>query len=820
MKELIGLTLKNYTVIKNIDKGGFGEVYLAHQTNVEREVIIKKILPQHANQPDFIRRFEQEANLVARLEHFHIVPLYDFWRDQDGAYLVMRYMRGGSLKELLEQSPLSLESCALLVDQISSALFFAHQHQVVHRDIKPGNLLMDDDGNAFLADFGIAKDLQKPGENETSKDAVVGTLDYLSPEQARGEIVSPRSDIYSLSVVVYEILEGKHPFHEFSRIERLFKHINDPLPYIETLSDDIRDDVNDVIQKASAKDPTMRYASVLEFATELRSSFALEQPTLPVEAYLTNREHEVLQCLVDGLSNKEIAEKLFIAVGTVRDYNHKLFKKLGVKNRVQAAMVAIDMSLLGQKTGDNSSFVPIPISTASEPINPYKGLHAFNEGDQVDFFGRDDLIQKLLLRLQQKHDFFRFLSVVGPSGSGKSSLVKAGLIPAIRNKALPDSDDWFIIDMLPDRHPLDTLETSLIRIATNPHAQLREQLLRDNRGLIRVADIVLPSDNSELLIVIDQFEEVFTLVEDESERQQFLALLRTAVSEVRSRVRVIVTLRADYYDRPLHYAEFGELIRSRMETVLPLTAQGLERAVRGPAERVGVTFEQGLVEQIISAINYQSGALPLLQYALTELFDRREGRLLTHNAYQEIGGAVGALANRAEKIYLEMGEYEQSLMRQLFLRLVTLGEGAEDTRRRTNLSELLSLTENSDLMEEIIDSFAGYRLLSLDHDIETRQPTVEVAHEAILREWDRLRQWLNESRADIRQERILSTAAHDWDEHNRDASYLLRGSRLEQFETWVQSSQLTLTPLERDFYSDKFSPTCIRCRSRTLTYYP
>lgn len=317
--------------------------------------------------------------------------------------------------------------------------------------------------------------------------------------------------------------------------------------------------------------------------------------------------------------------------------------------------------------------------------------------------------------------------------------------------------------------------------------------------MLRVADIILPGDDSELVLIVDQFEEVFTLVDDEAARQKFLDLLRTAVSDVRSRVRVIITLRADYYDRPLHYAEFGDMLRLRMETVLPLTAKGLERAIRGPAERAGVIFEQGVVEQIVSDINYQAGALPLLQYALTELFDRREGRQITHKSYHQIGGAVGALANRASEIYQSLTVEGQELTRQMFLRLVTLGEGAEDTRRRASQVELLSLANNADLMEEIIDQFAAYRLFSLDHDPETRLPTVEVAHEAILREWDTLRQWLNESREDIRQERALARSAEDWQAHHREPSYLLHGSRLQQVETWQQTTELILTPLERNF---------------------
>lgn len=805
-----GTVIEGYKLEERVGSGGFGAVYRARQTTIGREVAIKIILPGFANNPDFIRRFESEAQLIARLEHPHITPLHDYWRNPDGAYLVMRYLRGGSVRDSLQDRRYELHDASHLLDQIASALDFAHRNAVIHRDIKPGNILLDEDGNAYLADFGIAKDLAGLSNNQTQADAVVGSLDYISPEQARSEPVTPRTDIYSLGVTLYEMITGEHPFHNTSTIERLYKHINDPLPQIVNLPADYRDVINDIIQKATAKDPEHRYPDVLALAVAFREAVGRgeTQRDGSIVEQLTMREQEILSMIAQGMSNGEIAAELVVTMATVKWHVTQLYKKLGVRSRVQAIVRARELNLV--VTGDTSDALPYsgqPATAISlpEPENPYKGLHAFQTTDSRDFFGRDDLTQKLLNQMQENDPYKRFLAIVGPSGSGKSSLVKAGLIPALWKGSLPDSEKWFVVDMIPSSHPLDKLETALVRVAANQAGNLREQLQRDDRGLLRVADIILPGDDTELVIVVDQFEEVFTLVEDEASRQHFLDLIRVAVSDVRSRVRVIVTLRADYYDRPLHYPEFGELVRNRMETVLPLTAKGLERAIRGPAERVGVTFEQGLVEHIVSAMNYQAGALPLLQYALTELFDRREGRILTNDAYQQIGGAVGALANRADEIFHSLTNEAQALARQMFMRLVTLGEGAEDTRRRATQLELLSLTDSIDLMEEIIDQFAAYRLLSLDHDPETRQPTVEVAHEAILREWDTLRQWLNESRDDIRQERLVSRAADEWEQHNRDDSYLLRGARLEQAEKWQQSTELVLTPLERTFINSSIS---------------
>ena len=310
----------------------------------------------------------------------------------------------------------------------------------------------------------------------------------------------------------------------------------------------------------------------------------------------------------------------------------------------------------------------------------------------------------------------RFLAVVGPSGSGKSSIVRAGLLPALSAGQVSGSADWFVVDMLPGAHPLDKLEVALMRIAAHQADSLHQHLTRDERGLTRIADLILPDDGSDLVIFIDQFEEVFTLVEDEAERQQFLDLVRAAVTEPRSRVRMVVTLRADFYDRPLQYPAIGKLVHSHMVTALPLSATELERAIAGPAERMGVTFEGGLVAQMVAEMTHQPGALPLLQYALTELFEHRTNRTLSHAAYRQIGGAVGALAKRADEIYLGLTDEAQALAHQLFMRLVTLGEGAEDTRRRAAHAELLSLTDYPDLMQDIIDQFAEYRLLSLDHD--------------------------------------------------------------------------------------------------------
>ena len=435
------------------------------------------------------------------------------------------------------------------------------------------------------------------------------------------------------------------------------------------------------------------------------------------------------------------------------------------------------------------------LAGAVETRNPYKGLRAFAEDDAGDFFGREALTEHLVERLEQA----RFLAVVGPSGSGKSSVVRAGLVPRIREGALPGSERWSVVEMFPGAYPLEELEAALLRVADKVPAGLLEQLETDELGLLRAVKLLLADDGSELVLVVDQLEEVFTLVEDEARRTQFLALLERAVMDPHARLRVVVTLRADFYDRPLLYSGFAELLRDYVEALVPLKPEEFERAIAGPAERVGARFEPGLLSELVTDVADEPGALPLLQYALTELYERREGSTLTADAYRAIGGISGALAGRAEEIYAGLGEPAQEAARQLFLRLVALGEGAEDTRRRVERTELASMEVDQDALEQAIQEFGAWRLLSFDRDPRSGMPTIEVAHEALMREWGRFRRWIDSGREQVRLHRRLATAAREWEGAGREPSYLLRGSNLAQFELLAGESAIALTEHEREF---------------------
>ncbi len=735
MDNQIGKIIKSYELDGLIGTGGFGAVYRAKQAVVSREVAIKIIWPAFANHPNFIRRFEAEAQLVAGLEHPYIVPLYDYWRDPEGAYIVMRYLRGGALRDRIgdEAQRWDVKDVNRVLENVSNALALAHRYGIVHRDIKPENILLDEDGNAYLADFGIAQILSSASNEDDFSN--MGSPGYASPEQLSGGLISLQSDIYSLGLVIWELLAGQHPFPDLadmSMTEVIELRSSSPLPPLIDFRPDLPLALSEVLRKATEIDPKMRYADALTLSYEFSSA---------IESMLR---------------------------GTPRT-----------------------LRLVGN---DNTP-------------NPYKGLRAFQESDAGLFFGREALVKRLLNRLRDSEDYHRFLAVVGPSGSGKSSVVRAGLIPELRQGALPNSESWYYADIIPGTQPFQELANVLNGLAVSPSHNLLERLMQDSTVLHELLGEVLGDSTEELFLFIDQFEEIFTLAHSEMQTNHFIDLLYHALVHPQSRLRLAITIRADFYDRPLLQPRISDLMRERTEVVVPMSPNELERVIIEPARKVGVGIDNGLVASIIAEVKEQPGALPLLQYALSELFERRDGAFILPDAYRLLGGVRGALARRADEIYDRFDKPHQEAMRQLFLRLITLGEGTEDTRRRTLLSEVTSIVEtdatadDKAMMQSVVDTLGRARLLAFDRDPITRSPTVEVTHEAIIREWQRLRDWLDDSRNDVRLQRTLASLATEWANAGRDTSFLLRQGRLEQYERWVKITTLALSNVEREFFT-------------------
>ena len=711
--------LRGYRLDEVVGEGAFALVWRGVQPSLGRTVAVKQVRAELANHPDFVRRFETEAQTVAMLEHPYIVPLYDYWREPDGAYLVMRYVSGGSLESEVLLGGLDEAGLRRFVDQAGSALAAAHRMGVIHRDVKAANVLLDDDGNFYLTDFGIAF-IGSAADDELATSLSTGSPAYASPEQLRRQALDVRTDVYGFGITLFEAATGRLPFADAPTEAALVRRqLDEPVPAPSSVEPSVPPWVDEVVARATAKNPSDRYASMAE---------------------------------------------LMAAVPP-------------------GAGEPIDMS---------SRFGTATV--IGELLNPFKALRAFREADADDFFGRDRLVSRLIEVLSQPGSAGRLLAVVGPSGSGKSSVVRSGLLPRLRRGAVSGSADWFITTMLPGNHPFDEFESALSRVAVRQPGPLVEIMRSDERGIARAVNQILPDEDSELLVVIDQFEELFTHGDD-AERVAFVNGLVAAVREPRARLRVVLTIRADFWDRPLRHPGLAARLEKATVTVPPLAADELEAAIVEPVRRQGASYEPGLIARIMADVRDQPGALPLLQYALTELFDTHVSGLIRTESYDAIGGLTGALAMRAEETFTTMSADEQAAARRLFGRLVSLGEGTEDTRRRVRLGEL---GDDPDT-EAVIDAFGDARLLVFDHAPATREPTVELAHEAMIRAWPRLRTWLDEDRDGLRIHRHLTEAATGWLVAGRDPGELYRGGRLEAVEAWAAGHEGDLNAAEHDF---------------------
>lgn len=277
---LIGRTLGAYKIEELIGRGGMATVYKARQTSIGRDVAIKILPPHPGMDTQFVERFQIEAATIGKLQHPHILPIIDYGKDDGMLYLVMAYAGGGSLRDLLDAERISPQRTARILKQVAAALDYSHEQGIVHRDIKPGNILLDAGGNALLADFGIVKMMAT--ESNLTGTALVGTPAYMSPEQGQGETIDGRSDIYSLAVVCYEMLTGQPPFEHSSPMKMILQHINDPLPDLQEHNLALPVALNEVIQQATAKDPADRYQTATAFAEDFESVVRAETVSVRV----------------------------------------------------------------------------------------------------------------------------------------------------------------------------------------------------------------------------------------------------------------------------------------------------------------------------------------------------------------------------------------------------------------------------------------------------------------------------------------------------------------------------------------------------------
>jgi WD40 repeat protein/tRNA A-37 threonylcarbamoyl transferase component Bud32 len=741
----VGTELAGYRIESLLGCGGMSVVYLAEDLRLKRRVALKLLAARLAEDESFRDRFLRESELAASIDHPNIVPIYEAGTNEGRLFIAMRYVEGRDLKERLQQrGRLHPADATDILAQVASALDAAHARGLVHRDVKPSNVLLDTgarpDGSdhVYLADFGLTKRVSE--ETGIADDGhLMGTIDYVAPEQIAGEKIDGRADVYSLGCVLYECLVGQPPFRRDSDIAVVFAHLEAEPPPPSAQRPELPAALDAVIARALSKEPERRYPSCRELA----------------RAGLAVAVDEASRLLVDVASR---------AAGGRSDLSE-----------VEAELAGKVIDL--QQVREHARALADPATPArvsTEGICPFKGLASFEPADADYFFGRERLVAELVARLVGAG----FLGIVGPSGSGKSSVLRAGLLPALAGGVLPGSEGWRRLLLRPGERPLDELRRVLVSGARDPLAEALD---------------ALPA-NERLLLAVDQLEELFTACRSEAERAAFADTLARAAADPEGRAVVVVALRADFYGRFAAYPILAELLGANQVLVGPMQASELRRVVELPAGRVGLGVEPELADALVDDVEGEPGALPLLSTALLELWQKRQDNALALAAYRESGGVHGAVARLAEGTYARIPDGRKQLVRAIMVRLVGEGESDAPVRRRAPLAEL-DLERNGDVAD-VLATLADSRLVTVG------EGSVEVAHEALLREWPRLREWIEEDTEGRRLRRHITEAATEWDAAGRDHGELYRGARLAAALEWTADHALDLNQLEREFVTE------------------
>lgn len=489
-------------------------------------------------------------------------------------------------------------------------------------------------------------------------------------------------------------------------------------------------------------------------------------------------------------------------------------------------------------TGDGNVVVIEAVRRLAEPPaaptplgpNPYKGLAAFDEDDAERFFGREALTEKLWEALRTLHapvgatPPLRLLAVVGPSGCGKSSVVRAGLLPELARRPLPGLERARVAALTPGAHPLEALATVLARIATDdpaPIAKAREfagELKRPpHDGLRRIGDSLPGSAGAPLVVLVDQFEEAYALSQDAIERDAFIVNLMGAAADRGGRVSVVLTLRSDFLGATMRHPALNGAIAEQGILVPAMGGEELRRAIAEPAQRAGHPLDDASVDRLIGETLGREGALPLLEFTLTRIWEGMvEGKTPT-DTLRSLGGVGGALAGEAERLFERLTESQQQIARRAFLALVRLGEGTRDTRRRAGLPEMVAAGERPEAVQAVLGAFArdGERLVTLS--AEGGEVCVEVTHEALFEHWGRLQDWLTTGRDDVRAHRRLAEAAAHWDREGRPDGLLWRPPDLDLLEAFQRRGGADMTALEVDFHRTSGARERTRRRVKRVT---
>ncbi|WP_052888778.1 serine/threonine-protein kinase [Thermogemmatispora carboxidivorans] len=883
-----GQRLGNYRLIRLLGSGSYGAVYLAEHLYLRTQVAIK-VLTQLLKEEDE-QAFLHEAQILASLRHKHIVPVHEFAIERGQPYLVMDYLPGGTLLDRHARGArLPLATVVSYVYQLASALQYAHDHDIVHRDVKPANILLGREG-LLLSDFGIALPLLGKDGMSAGESALVGTLPYMAPEQFRSQPTFA-SDQYALAVIAYELLCGVRPF-QGRGAELIGQHLSQEPPSLREHDPSLPESVDRVILRALAKKVEERYPAIILFARALGRAAEQALSDSDVERSLTLDLETLLPVVPPGPGDGERNWRVILAIGDEQSpasqHLQQALQERGLtvimarsceqagELALRQAMRAAQLLLVALTTQDQTLPVseqllqmahlyrrpvryllvgtPPPTGSTWQLIeavppallsdgsglryrqaldeligqikdeqggrqsqkkeiltsgriatrNPYKGLRAFTQDDQGDFFGRERLVQELLSRLfallgrEPSHSSAaRLLALIGGVGVGKSSLLMAGLLPRLQAGALPGSQNWrYLAVFRPAYRPLEALAEVLAAGGSQQEKDAIHTTLvqGDSTALHRLA-LTLAPDHPYVVLVIDQFEELFSPEVTEAERRRFIELIATAVSVPYGKLILLLTLRADCYDRPLAYPALAQLLQGPAHCPIgPMTLDELRAVIEQPAllPDVQLVFDEDLVADLLLDIRDQPGALPLLEFTLDQLFEQRRGNRLTRRAYEAIGGVRGALARHAEATYAGLPtDRHRFLACQLFLRLIQPGrEGLAPLRRQARQSEFaLTDEQQTRLMQETCQAFVAARLLTVER--RAGEVTLEVSHEALLQEWPRLVDWVRQAGEDLPLQQRVSADVQEWWRRGKPRDRLYRGSQLKEALRWQERTPVS-----------------------------
>ncbi len=490
------------------------------------------------------------------------------------------------------------------------------------------------------------------------------------------------------------------------------------------------------------------------------------------------------------LASREVVH-LARRVEGVAEADHGSFSLKGIADPVRVTRLSRDGWDPAQDDAFQQAIGGRRVRTRAEfAVCPYRGLAAFQPEDADRFFGRTELVEELVDRLD--HD--RVLSVIGPSGSGKSSLVRAGLIPAMRTGAAPASDRWAVALFTPRADPMTELSYQLSRLAETAVAAdgvgVNPAPVQGSAVMRRLTDSICHATDG-LLIVIDQFEELFTL-SPRGEQELFIDALSAIADPAGSGVRLVMAIRADFYGVCATFPWLARRVPSNQVLVGPMSRPDLRKAIDQPALGAGLRLDEGLVDVVLDDAGTEAATLPLVSLAMAETWRRREGDTLTLAGYRDAGGVAGAISRSADSLFeTALTPDEQEACRRLMLRLVTPGEGASDTRRRVEMRELQRDPDPGVL--KVAADLTDARLLTVDRD------SLEITHEALLQGWPRLRRWIDEARDDLRSRQRIGRAAAEWRAQDRDPDLLYRGTPLQASMEWAKEHGEVLEPQDEEF---------------------